>query len=140
MNTPQMGFTEISHTADWSLHVWAPDLGQLFVQAAKGMMRLMGGSVLPDCIRMYDFEMKAGDQESLLVAFLSELLFLAERDEISFMEFSLQITQIDEYLLTAQVKGAPILEKLKEIKAVTYHNLKITSNAGGLQVDLVFDV
>ena len=37
-----MGFEEISHTADWSARVWAPDLPSLFTEAARAMNSLSG--------------------------------------------------------------------------------------------------
>ncbi|MGE5124390.1 MAG: archease, partial [Acidobacteriaceae bacterium] len=44
------------------------------------------------------------------------------------------------YNLRAELKGYPIAGLDKEIKAVTYHNLRVVHTSGGLRVCIVFDV
>ena len=48
--------------------------------------------------------------------------------------------QIEEERLRARLEGAPIARIGKEIKAVTYHTMKIQQRADGLKVNIVFDV
>jgi SHS2 domain-containing protein len=81
--------------------------------------------------------LEAGDPESLLVAFLSELLYLGESDSLAFDRFAIQVAGSR---LDAQAYGAPIAGQEKEIKAVTYHNLEIKQGERGLEVEIVFDV
>lgn len=83
------------------------------------------------------FHTTAPDQEALLVAFLSNLIYFAEYEKMGFNEFSIQL-QADE--LTAAMKGAPLTSINKIIKAVTFHNLQIKKNKLGYEVDIVFDV
>ncbi len=45
-----------------------------------------------------------------------------------------------DYSLWAELRGAQILSLDKEIKAVTYHNLKVETTPQGLRVNIVFDV
>jgi hypothetical protein len=67
----------IAHTADWALKVWSVDLPGLFREAALGMYALMdvqfGAPTQPRRL-----ELSAHDPESLLVGFLSELLYFVE--------------------------------------------------------------
>jgi SHS2 domain-containing protein len=42
--------------------------------------------------------------------------------------------------LQATVSGSPITTPAKEIKAVTYHNLKVRRTQRGLATTIVFDV
>jgi SHS2 domain-containing protein len=137
MNEPGFGFEEIEHTADWALHVWAPDQSILFSQSAVGMYWLMQTSLQaePRVTRAIDLE--GGDHESLLVSFLSELLYIGEMEGLGFDRLDVKITGPR---LHAQVEGAPIAEIKKEIKAVTYHNLAILSTSRGYEVTIVFDV
>ncbi|MBU0510343.1 MAG: archease [Chloroflexi bacterium] len=137
MDNPSVGFCEIEHTADWELHIWAPDLTSLLEQAARGMyalsqMRLAAG---PRLTRR--FEIPFTDRESLLVDFLSELLFFGEDEEIAFDEYQLDF---DGTSLKVRVGGAPIEEQSKEIKAVTYHKMEVRETGRGLEVNIVFDV
>jgi SHS2 domain-containing protein len=131
------GFEEIEHTADWALKVWAPDLPALFEQAALGMDSLAGIELDGESSLDRRLELKAPDAESLLVAFLSEVLHFAESEQIGFRSYSIRITS---ERLTASLEGAPILQASKEIKAVTYHQLAIKATPYGLETQIVFDV
>ncbi len=131
------GYREVEHTADWQLEVWAPDLPVLFEQAALGMYELSGTRLKSQPRVTKELELKAPDEESLLVEFLSELLFLGESQELAFDDFSIRIESGE---LHANIRGAPIRSQTKEIKAVTYHNLKIQKGLRGLEVSIVFDV
>lgn len=127
----------MEHTADWALKVWAPDLPTLFEQAALGMNSLAGVELEPGGLLSRHFELEAPDPESLLVAFLDEVLHFAEGEGIGFHRC---ILKIHGSHLDAQLEGAPILQAAKEIKAVTYHNLSIETTPYGLQAQIVFDV
>jgi SHS2 domain-containing protein len=137
MSPSSAGYQEIEHTADWELEVWAPDLEELFVQAAKGMMALSGLQMNTEPQIERQFDLQAPDNESLLVAFLSELLFLGEQEGLGFDHFRIKI---HEHRLSAQLSGAPLLSIDKEIKAVTFHRLAILTDENGLRTRLVFDV
>lgn len=131
------GFEEREHTADWSLHVWAPDLAGLLEQAAKGMVDLSGIRV--DENKRVDRTMKveSTDAEGLLVNFLTELVHLMDTEGLVFDTFNLTVA---ENAVNTKMEGSPILERKKEIKAVTYHNLKMEKKSKGLEAEIVFDV
>jgi SHS2 domain-containing protein len=131
------GFQELAHTADWELHVWAPDLPRLLEQAARGMYALAGVELQPAPRVERRLALQTADAESLLVAFLSELLYLQESEGLAFDHFGLQITEL---ALEARLQGAPHRALEKEIKAVTWHHLAIQPTEQGLAVNIVFDV
>jgi SHS2 domain-containing protein len=133
----QKGFHEIEHTADWELEAWAPDLPGLLEQAARGMYKLAGARLQPGPRQSRSVELEADDPETLVVSFLSELLFLSEQERLIFDSFHLII---EGHRLSAHLEGAPIHSIEKEIKAVTWHNLKVSLGARGLSVRVVFDV
>jgi SHS2 domain-containing protein len=131
------GFQEIEHTADWALKVWAPDYVQLFRQAALGMNTL-AQLQLDTTPRVEErIKLSAMDIESLLVAFLSELVYFAEQDDLGFDSFEISL---EGNSLQARLCGAPIASRKKEIKAVTYHNLEVEPTESGYTVVIVFDV
>ena len=84
------GSVELEHTADWKLLVWAPDLPTLFAEAALGMSRLSGIRIASKPRQERKIHLDAGDDESLLVSFLSELLYWGEEDGVAFDEFDLR--------------------------------------------------
>lgn len=134
-----MGFEEIPHTADRALRCWGQDLRELFTQAAQGMVALLTGSApsLPPTLEA-QIELSAIDAETLLVSWLSELLYLYERDGTLFTAFELE--EIAPTYLRARVRGAPIDQLQQQIKAVTFNELAIRPSARGLETVIVFDV
>ena len=133
-----MGFEEISHTADWSARVWAEDLPSLFIEAARAMNSLSGTEAGNGPRVKRTFETNAPDAESLLVAFLSELVYYQEQEDLVFDTFELFEVKSDN--LKVEMEGAPIASSEKAIKAVTYHNLKIEKTQQGFETTIVFDV
>jgi SHS2 domain-containing protein len=131
------GFQEVSHTADWELNVWAPDLVTLLEQAARGMYHLCGIELTTTPRLTRRIKLPFHDHEMLLIDFLTELLFLVETQGSAFDEFELEITGNQ---LIATLTGAEIESISKEIKAVTYHNLAIQETTRGLEASIVFDV
>jgi SHS2 domain-containing protein len=132
-----MPFEELQHTADWALHVWAADLPALFVEAALGMNALSGVQAVPGAQISRAFAAEAPDIESLLVLFLSELVYAAEQERLVFDAFEIELQGSE---MKANMAGAPILTINKSIKAVTYHNLQVRQIETGFEVEIVFDV
>lgn len=134
----QAGFREIAHTADWELEVWAPDLTGLLEQAARGMYAISGTYLQSGEREKRSLDLHALDAESLLVRFLSELLWLGEQENLAFDAY--WFTLNPGWDLHIELTGAQISSQDKEIKAVTYHNLVIRRKAKGLAANIIFDV
>lgn len=131
------GFYEIDHTADWALTVFAPDLAGLLEQAARGMSTLSGTILQPGPRGVQELLITGYDPEHLLVKFLTEILHFEQEAYLGFEGYALTL---DGVTLTALLTSAPIESQQKEIKAVTYHNLKISPTPTGLETTIVFDV
>lgn len=132
-----MGFEEISHTADWSARVWAQDLPSLFAESARAMNALAGTVTGPGSRVKRTFESEGPDIESLLVAFLSELVYYQEQENLAFDTFDIQLR---DKQISVTMEGIQITSVDKAIKAVTYHNLKVEETARGVEAVIVFDV
>ncbi len=135
-----MPYREVDHTADWALHVWAPTLAELFVDAARGMYALTGALVVnPGAAARRTVEVRADhDDEALLVSWLQELLYLTESESLIFDDFHIETLTPDH--LRATVVGTPGSRPEKVIKAVTYHALSLRPTEAGYAVTIVFDV
>ena len=132
-----MGFEEIAHTADWSARIWAQDLPSLFIEAARAMNSLSGAAAGGGPRVTRTFEAEAPDVESLLVAFLSELVYYQKQENLTFDAFDLRVAG---HWLKVKMEGAQLGSVDKAIKAVTYHNLNIEKTTEGFEVTIVFDV
>jgi SHS2 domain-containing protein len=132
---------EIEHTADWAIRVRGRDLRELFINAARGMFGLM---VDPEATPLdtpsieREIELEGFDAETLLVSWLSELLWFNEESDAIFMRF--EITSLTPTYLKATAWGGPAPGQWKHIKAVTFHDLEIIKADDGYKVTLVFDV
>lgn len=133
------GFEEVDHTADVALRVWAPDFEALLVQAARGAASVMTGNLSspPFPVRKR-LNLEAFDRESLLVAFLGELSYLAESNRYIFTGFEFECVTDSRIIAVAEGVQVPALKTV--IKAVTYHDLEIVETARGLETTIVFDV
>jgi len=133
-------YREVEHTADWALLVWAPTREALFVEAAQGMYAMLGARLTDQTTRpaAHVIELSAQDYESLLVAWLQELLYSTESEGSVFREFHIQA--LTPTYLRAEAAGAASGQVDQVIKAVTYHNLNIRQSPQGFEVTIVFDV
>lgn len=131
------GFEEIPHTADWAMRVWADDLPALFAEAVRGMNALAGARLAQSPRVRRKFNAKGPDTESLLVAFLTELVYAQEHENLGFDQFDIRIL---DQRISVKMQGAPLESLSKAVKAVTYHNLKIEQTKRGYEVEIVFDV
>ncbi len=136
-----MPFREVPHTADWALQVWASDLPGLFREAALGMNALAGMQLSEGPRLSRSFHTESPDAESLLVVFLTELIYYAEQEHLGFDQFAIRFEETPNVMrFQVEMSGAPLERINKVIKAVTYHNLAIRSSEDGLNVTIVFDV
>lgn len=136
---PLADFAVVEHTADWALRVRGRDLGHLLLSAAWGLNSLLVAdlaAVKPAMERRLQVE--AFDAESLLVEWLSELAYLAERAGFIACEFDLETVSPER--LAARLRGDTVPALQKHVKAVTYHNLQVRETEAGLEATVVFDV
>ena len=81
---------------------------------------------------------QAEDREMLLVEWLSELLYLGEREGVVFTEFD--ILELSSDKLRAIARGGRAQEYQAYIKAVTFSELDIQRRGGLFETVVVFDV
>jgi SHS2 domain-containing protein len=130
-------FEEIAHTADWSFRAFGKDQRELFENAAFAIFALEGASPGgTEIARIVD--VPGIYYESLLVNWLTELLWLQESNRETYHRF--EIKAMTPTTLRAQVFGVAMTGLNKVIKAVTYHNLKIEQTQEGWQATVVVDV
>lgn len=133
-------FEVLSHTADIGIIAYGSDMAEAFSNAARGMFSLIAELDSVGETERRDTRLSAPDRESLLVAWLNELIYLFDVENIIFKRFD--ITLVSETELQASSYGAKVdhRHKLKMgIKAATYHMVKIEENKG-IRVQVLFDI
>jgi SHS2 domain-containing protein len=131
-------FEEIEHTADLAIRVWGSDLQELFANAAYGMACQVANVDSVEATIERRVAIEAADLEILLVEWLSELLYLGERDRIVFTEFD--VFEVTSNKLEAKARGGSVEELQGHIKAVTFSELDIRETDKGYETIIVFDV
>lgn len=134
------GFREVDHTADWTLEVWAPDLEGLLEQSAAGMYEMSGLEFGSELHVSREFEFEFEDRETVLVQFLSELVYVLHAEHLAFYDFDVTVPAGAEGTVSVRAVGDPVAGIDKEIKAVTWHGLDIHETNGGYRGRVTFDV
>jgi SHS2 domain-containing protein len=135
-------FEVIEHTADTGIRAFGKDLKEVFENAAYGMLSLVADLSKVQEKESRDVAVEAEDREELLVEWLNELLYLLEVDGLIFKSF--KIGEIDDHHLKAKVFGE-LVDREKhdlgiDIKAVTYHMLKVARTDNAWETQVIFDV
>ncbi len=126
-------YETFEHTADLGLRVGAPDLDSLFAEAGRGLFSLMIEN-LDDVQPREEISLAVVGMELdyLLFDWLNELLFLFETRRLVLAEFHVKIADGG---LQATARGEPLDSDrhrlAHEVKAITYHQLKIEQQPDG---------
>jgi SHS2 domain-containing protein len=130
------------HTADLGLRVQADTLNALFVDAARGLLAMFVAD--PETVRPTTtkaISLSADEPAYLLFDWLSELLYAFETDKLLLWEFDLRI---EGNQLTATCRGeamdASRHRMEHEVKAITYHGLRLEQTAGGWFAEIIVDI
>ena len=130
------------HTADLGLRAAAPDLNTLFAEMAACLVSAIiedGATVRP--LEAARVELAGTDREFLLFDWLKELLLRFETSRMLFAEFDVQVSDSG---LTATVRGEAFDPErhtfAHEVKAITYHALKVEEHAGGWLAEVIVDI
>ena len=132
----------IDHTADIGLRAYGKDLKELFTNAAYGMFKILADlkNVRPK--ESLEIKLKAPNIEELFLSWLGELLYQYNSKGIIFKE--VLIDKLNERSVSAQARGEKLdlkRHRLKtEIKAATYHELKVQKVKDTWQGEVIFDV
>ena len=133
----------VDHTADLGIRADAETLPELFENVALGMLESIAAIDSIDEMRKIEINAEGETLEDLLVAFLGEIIFQHEVEEILFKR--VEILQFNENNLSAIAYGEEKNPQkhiiYTEIKNVTYHQLQVEKSADGKWETLViFDL
>jgi SHS2 domain-containing protein len=130
------------HTADIGLRIWAPDRPSLYAEAARALFSLVVLNL--DAVRPVEQRrfVIAGEQDDyLLFDWLNELLYTFETEHLLLSEFQIELEPAG---LRATGRGERLdrsrHELDHEVKAITYHGLKIDSAPSGWMAEVIVDI
>ncbi len=135
-------FEIIDHTADVGVIVYGVDIEQLFSNAALALFSLI---TEPESIGeqlQRHVEIVSEDNDSLLIEWLNELIYLFDAEHILFSRCDIENLSNTQIKATCYGEGFdPLKHKIKTgVKAATYHMLNINKGSHGYEVQIIFDV
>jgi SHS2 domain-containing protein len=123
----------LEHTADMGIEAVAESREELFAQAAYGLMEVVFGNQGGAAREERVVTVEGGDPEELLVNWLNEVLFLLEGK--GFLPVDFEVEEVGWQVVRARVGGEPFDPRRhlveREVKAVTYHQIKVEKTNGG---------
>ncbi len=141
-----MRYKFIDHSADIAVEVSANTIENLFKISCSAWRKVVLDNINLFSIEEKEINLEAQSIEELLVRFLNELNYYLYSDHWLFNSI-LSLSIINEkkiFQLKAKVAGEPLdnnIHRLKEeIKAVTYHHLKIVKKDNLFTTIIVFDI
>ena len=130
------------HTADLGLRARAADLDALFAEAAACLFSAIVED--PGTVRAetaVTVELAGTDREFLLFDWLKELLYRYDGEHLLFGRFEVQVREDG---LTGAAWGDPVDPErhvlLHEVKAITYHELKVEKTDDGWLAEVIVDI
>jgi len=135
-------YETFEHTADLGLRVRASDLDTLFAEAAACLFSAIVeelSTVQP--LQRIDLTIEGTDREYLLFDWLRELLYRFDSRHLLLCRFEAHVGSTG---LTGSAWGEPLDPQrhslAHEVKAITYHGLKVEQTADGWLAEVIVDI
>ncbi len=131
--------------ADLGLDIFGDSLEELFICGAEGMFDIILGGRQVVVDNQIEIKIRSKSIEQLMVDWLSEVLYLFDARHLIAGSFALKINKAGpDFLLQGRI-GTARFDPLKDwadydIKAVTYHRLRIKQQDKMYQCHIVFDL
>src|SRR5262249_47118760 len=135
-------YEHFEHTADLGLRARAPDLDSLFAEAAVALF----AAILEDVTTVEPREplsvhVSGTDRAYLLFDWLRDLLYRFDAEHRVFPRFEVRVGADG---LDATAWGEPFDADRHplshEVKAITYHGLRVEPDAGGWVAEVIVDI
>jgi SHS2 domain-containing protein len=131
-----MGHRWLEHTAELQLQIDAPSEAAVLREALEALGELIGAGALGEAVSR-EIVVTASDRAALLVAWLDELVYLAETEDL--VADAAERLELDGDTLRATVR-AHRRQPRHLVKGATYHDLVFARAGGGFTATVVLDV
>jgi len=142
MDPTPLTYQIIDHTADLGIIVKGPDVRNLFILAAQAMTDLIVKGDIRDRTAIRDVLVEGEDFPDLMVRWLGEILYLFEGENL--IVNSIEIKSISPIQLKSTLTLTSFEPErhqvLREIKAVTYHQISVRKANDEWEARVIFDI
>ncbi len=131
--------------ADIAFEIYGKDLNELFENAAFAIFEETSDLSKVEEKEKKEIKLEANNTQDLLYDFLSEILFIKDKDSFLFKNSKVNIEEKNnKFLLEAELKGENINREKHElrndIKAITLHMFKVEKTKEGYKALVIVDV
>jgi SHS2 domain-containing protein len=135
-------YETFEHTADLGLRARSADLNALFADIALALQSVLVEDLAAvRAERRLDVRLPADDREYLLFDWLRTLLYHFDVEKLLFSRFEVKVGDDG---LEATAWGEPLdpgrHEPAHEVKAITYHQLKVERTTEGWLAEVIVDI
>jgi SHS2 domain-containing protein len=135
-------FETFEHTADLGLRVLAPDLDTLFSEAAEALFAaIVEDPSAVEAKRRLDVTLPTDEHDYLLFDWLRTLLYRFDSEHLLFGQFEVHV---GDYGLKGTAWGEPYDPArhalAHEVKAITYHGLRVEKTSDGWLAEVIVDI
>ena len=130
------------HTADLGLRMRAESLDELFAEAGRALFSVIVANF--DAVRPVqelELNIEGSRLDDLLFDWLAELLYTFDARRVLLSDFRVRV---QEEGLQATARGEPLdpdrHELDMEVKAITYHGLKVEQDGDGWLAEVIVDL
>lgn len=135
-------YSLFSHTADLGMSVTGHSCEDLFRNAGSALLELLVANKTSKIEQKLEISLIGNDLPDLMVKWLSEILYLFEGERLVVTEIF--INAIDTHSITSTLSvmkyNSRYNEILREIKAVTYHQIEVKEKKGIWTARIIFDL
>ena len=132
----------LDHTADLGVKITGTSLIDLFDNAGKTLLHLMFKASFTKKFDFTRISISGSDPADLMVRWLTEILYLFEGENLVVTDIN--IDSLSSSGLKATLTTSPFDPKfheiIREIKAVTYHQIAVTDENGIWTARVIFDL
>ena len=136
------GYEFFDHTADVGIKANGQTLAELFIHCAQGLRELIAEDSHIGARQVKTIQLSAADVESLLLAWLKELLFWFSTER--FLPDRYEFDEVTETVLRGRVSGEafnPVRHVAgTEVKGITRHQFLVNRVNSVWQAQVIFDV
>ncbi len=134
-----MKYKILDHISDLKIKVLGKNLPELFENAVLAIRECLRPEIeIPEKNTKSKIKIKSADLSSLLVDFLSEVLYQTQVNKEIY--YKVKFDKFSDTELEAELFGKKVRRFGLEIKGVTYHNLEIKKIKNHWQAIIVFDI
>ncbi|MDB9822787.1 archease [Deltaproteobacteria bacterium] len=142
MNKKTPIYNLLDHTADLGVEITGSGLIDLFEKAGETLLHLIFITRPAESTDTKKISISGNDLPDLMVRWLTEILYLFEGENL--VVTSITIDSLSSADLKATLTTAPfdpkVHEIIREIKAVTYHQIAVTDETGIWTARVIFDL